>query len=260
MLFTELPLVDRPAAARDAGFAAVESWWPSEETHAWADAVERAGIPVALLNANAGDLTAGERGFLNIAERQEHELARIVEALALAARVGCQCVNVLVGRLTDERAHRAQREAAIDVLHAAAPKAAERQITLVIEPLNALDVPGYLLSTATDARSFIESVGSKSVRLLYDAYHAARSGMDPVQEAPRFVDLIQHVQYADHPGRGAPGTGTIDLKRFEGSLREAGYDRPIGLEFDPAGDTLAALASVPLLRTSTGFGIRSRSR
>jgi hydroxypyruvate isomerase len=245
MLFTELPQIERPAAARAAGFSAVETWWPGSDAEAWADAVREAGVRVALLNSDGGDLAAGDRGFLNRVEERESELRRIDEAVSLAVQVGCTRVNVLAGRLTDTEPENRQRDAAADVLREAAARAAAQGVVLVVEALNALDVPGYLVPTAAVARQFIESVGSDSVMLLYDAYHAARSGSDPVAEAPRFVDVIGHVQYADHPGRGAPGTGTVDLRTFADALREAGYEGDIGLEFDPHGDTGRALASVP---------------
>ena len=245
MLFTELPPVARPAAARAAGFSAVETWWPGPEAAAWADAVQQADVRVALLNSDGGDIAAGDRGFLNRVEEREQELRRIDEAVSLAAQVGCTRVNVLAGRYTDTAPENRQRDAAADILREAAPGAEAQGVVLVVEALNAVDVPGYLLPTAAAARRFIESVGSDSVLLLYDAYHAARSGSDPVAEAPEFVDVIGHVQYADHPGRGAPGTGTVDLHRFADALRDAGYEGGIGLEFNANGDTTKALASVP---------------
>lgn len=245
MLFTELPLLARPAAARAAGFDAVETWWPGDAADAWAQAVREAGVRVSLLNADGGDLAAGERGFLNVTARGDEELGRIEAAIALAAHVGCAHVNVLAGRLVAAERKSRQRDAAADVLRAATTKAAAHDVVLLVEPINALDVPGYLLPTADDARRFIETVDSDVVRLLYDAYHAARSGADPIEEAPRFVEVIGHVQYADHPGRAAPGTGDVDLLRFADALAAAGYRGDIGLEFDPRGDTTAALVSVP---------------
>jgi hydroxypyruvate isomerase len=245
MLFTEVPPLNRPAAARAAGFGAVETWWPEPDTDDWAEAVQRAGVRVALLNADGGDVSAGERGFLNVPALRDRELQRIDAALALAARVGCRRINVLAGRLTHDLSETRQRDAAAAVLREAAPRAASHGAVLVVEPLNSIDVPGYLLPTAADARSFIDSISSDSVRLLYDAYHAASSGADPIAEAPKLIDVIGHVQYADHPGRGAPGTGTLDLPRFADALLNAGYEGDIGLEFDPRGDTAAALASVP---------------
>jgi hydroxypyruvate isomerase len=242
MLFTELPALGRPAAARAAGFSVVETWWPGELADGWAAAVADARVAVALVNADAGAIPAGERGFLNVPSLRERELERINAALTLAERVGCPRVNVLVGRLTPGLSEVKQRAAVVDALREAATSAAAHGRTIVVEPINTRDVPGYLVPTAAEARRLIEAVGSGHVRLLYDAYHAARSGADPVREAPRFIDIVDHVQYADCPGRGAPGTGGIDIHRFVDALLEAGYAGSIGLEYDARGDTAGSLA------------------
>src|SRR5262249_11151127 len=98
MLFGELPLLERPAAASAAGFMTVECWWPGAAAGEWAAAVRRAGVAVALLNADGGDIAAGDRGFLNIAGRRDRELEAVAAALELARGVGAPCINVLVGR------------------------------------------------------------------------------------------------------------------------------------------------------------------
>jgi hydroxypyruvate isomerase len=257
MLFTELPPLDRPAAARAAGFSSVETWWPGD-ADAWADAVARAGVEVALVNADAGDIGAGERGFLNVPALRDRELRRIDAATRLAGRVGAPRVNVLVGRLVADVPRTRQIAEVASVLREAGALAAAAGVTIVVEPLNAVDVPGYLLPTAADARALISAVGSPNIRLLYDAYHAARAGADPVTEGPALIELIDHVQYADCPGRGAPGTGTIDLARLLDGLLEAGYTGRIGLEYDPRGDTLASLPAE--LRQQLGRGSEERRR
>jgi hydroxypyruvate isomerase len=245
MLFVELPVLERPAAAAALGFSTVETWWPGEAADAWAQAVSAAGLSVALLNANGGDIVAGDRGFLNVAALRERELARIGEALRLAAAVGAPRVNVLAGRLLPDISESRQRAELLGALREAAELAEAASVTIVLEPINVLDVPGYLLPTAADTRAVIEDVGLPRVRLLYDAYHAARGGADPSSEAPLYVDVIDHVQYADCPGRGAPGTGGIDLQRLLEGLRHAGYAGLVGLEYDPRGDTLDSLSWMP---------------
>jgi hydroxypyruvate isomerase len=245
MLFAELPVLERPSAARAAGFSSVETWWPGDETDAWAAAVRDADLSVALVNADGGDIGAGERGFLNVAALRERELDRIDAALTLASRLGAPRINVLAGRLVPDVPRKRQVAEVVSVLREAAARAVAAGVTIVLEPINHLDIPGYVLSTAADARTVIEAVGSDRVRLLYDAYHAARAGADPVAEAPAFVDVIDHVQYADHPGRGAPGTGEVELGRLLEALDAAGYTGLVGLEYDPRGDTAASLASLP---------------
>ena len=212
MLFRGPPYLSRPAAARDAGFAAIETWWPPDGlAQAWAEEVRRLGVSVALLNCYCGDIAAGERGWLNISGRRQQTLRDFRAAVVLASFVGAPRVNLLPGRLVAGVARERQLAGKWLRSCATAQDIAETEgITIVVEQINELDIPGYVVPSARDVAALIDSVGSPSVRMLYDAYHAARSGVDPLSEAPTFVELIDHVHYADYPGRGAPGTGTLE--------------------------------------------------
>ena len=242
MLFRELPYLERPRAAADAGFTMVETWWPPEGLSSrWADAIARYRLRVVALNADGGDLDAGERGFLNVPGRREEQLRAFSEAVVLAHRCGAPRINVLVGRETTGSPRSDQLAAATAALADCATIAEQAGLTILVEPINETDVPGYLVSTPAEAVRLIESVGSDSVRLLYDAYHAARAGRNPCEEIASLVPLIDHVQYADCPGRGAPGTGELNLRAFVEALENAGYAGAIGLEFNPSGLTSDAL-------------------
>lgn len=246
MLFTELPPLERPAAAKAAGFGLVESWWPPADDPAdWVSAIRAAGVEVACLNADGGDIAAGERGFCNLPDRVEDTLNAVRAALAVAVAVNAPAVNVLVGREAPGSSPVDQRARAAEALRECGRLAAEADRIVVVEPINTIDVPGYLVPTPQDVRDLLDMVGHTSVRMLYDAYHAAKGGLDPVADVVRHVDVIGHVQYADHPGRGAPGTGDIDLLAFRDALDAAGYRGPIGLEFAPNGPTAPALQGVP---------------
>jgi hydroxypyruvate isomerase len=246
MLFRELPYLERPGAAAAAGFTAVETWWPGgNDAHAWAGETVRLGLDVSLLNAYGGDIEAGERGFLNVPERRGEAVAAVREAIEVAGRCGGQRINVLVGRelpgvpLDEQLAH------AVGVLRECAGLAADAGLTVLVEPINALDVPRSLLPTPGAAAELIEAVQAENVRLLYDAYHVARGGGDPVREVESLAPLIGHVQYADCPGRGAPGTGDIDLCALVEALEGVGYDGAVGLELDPNGSSERLLELVP---------------
>jgi hydroxypyruvate isomerase len=230
MLFTELPPLERPAAAREAGFELVESWWPPE---GFVEEVQRCDLELACLNAYGGDIPAGERGFLNVPSRRDEAVAAFRAAVATEART----INVLVGRELPDLPRASQLDYVVDVLRELAALGG----TIVIEPLNEHDVPGSLVPNAAEAALLLERVGADNVRLLYDAYHAARAGNDPLVEAPALVDLIGHVQYADCPGRGAPGTGQVDLDAFVAALEAAGYEGTVGLEFFADGPTRNSL-------------------
>jgi hydroxypyruvate isomerase len=250
-LFRELPYLERPAAAAEAGFTAVETWWPEDGLGpAWAAETRRLGLDVSLVNCFGGDLAAGERGFLNDPERRDEALDAFRAALDLADRCGARAINALVGRDSGSFDRLTQLAIAADALAACAELAADTDVTIVVEPLNELDVPGSLVPTPRSALALVEDVGAPNVRLLYDAYHAACAGYDPVREVADFMPLIGHVQFADCPGRGAPGSGDLDLDAFVAALEAAGYTGAVGLEFFADGPTRDSLG---FMRLDGGF-------
>jgi hydroxypyruvate isomerase len=234
-LFAELPYLERVPAARAAGFGWIETAWPAaDDRAALPDVVAAEGVGVALLNMDAGEVARGERGFLNDpARRAESELA-FLAAADLAGRIGAPCLNLLVGRELAGAPLARQRDTLLANLRCFGPEAAARGLRLLIEPVNALDNPGYLAPTAQDAADLIQTCGCDSVRLLLDIYHVARGGQDPVAEIERHAALIGHVQLADHPGRGQPGSGELDIEAILGALDAAGYAGCVGLEYEPS--------------------------
>jgi len=242
MLFRELSYLERPEAARAAGFLAIETWWPAELGEPWSTEVQRSELQVALLNCYGGDIDAGERGFLNLPERREETVRNFQAAVELARTVGGSRINMLAGLLVPGVSRRRQLADAASTLRECASVAAAAGVTIVVEQINKLDIPRYLVPTAPEVADLIEAVGSSSVRMLYDVYHAARSGMDPLKEAPAYIELIDHIHYADCPGRGAPGTGGVDLFQLLDVLDGAGYSGMVGLEYDPRGPTMPTLA------------------
>ena len=243
MLFTEHAPLERPAAARAAGFELVESWWPpADDADAWVDAVHAAGIGVSCLNADGGDIAAGERGFCNLPERDDDTLAAVLTALSLAERVGCPYVNVLPGRFVPDRPESEQLGHAARLYRRLGALAEAAGRTIVVEPINELDVPGYLTPTPAATADLLAEIDDPNVRMLFDAYHCARGGGDPIQDVQAYAGLIGHVQYADAPGRGAPGTGTVPIAHFVAALAAAGYRGAVGLEYSPGGPTEPTLA------------------
>ncbi len=245
MLFTEHPPVRRPAVAAYAGFELIESWWPpAEDVDTWVDAVRAAGVGVSCLNADGGDIAAGERGFCNLRERDDDTFGAVQNVLALAERVDCPAVNVLPGLLRADRPAQDQLDHAVEVFRECGRLAAASKRTIVIEPINAVDVPDYLLPTPAAVAAFLARVDHPSVRMLFDAYHCARGGGDPSRDVHIHADSISHVQYADCPGRGAPGTGQIDLGHLVEALNATGYDGAIGMEYAPSGATEPTLGFI----------------
>ena len=209
ILFTERPFLERFAAARRAGFGAVEFWWPTDDPAAVAGAVRDAGVEVALINFDGGDVAAGDRGLANDPAREARFHANVPVALELARAVGCRQLNALVGIALPELPRDEQLARAAANVRLAARAAAP--LTVLIEAINTLDNGPYLVPTTAEAAAFVRAVGEPNVRLQYDVFHMTRMGEDVEAALREHIDAIAHVQIADHPGRGEPGSGQIDF-------------------------------------------------
>ena len=252
-LFGELPYLERVGAARRAGFDLIETAWPGPaEREGLPARVAEAEVGVALLNCCAGDVERGERGLINDPARREQAEQAFLAAAELAQRVGARQLNVLVGIAITGVSHSRQQAAVVAALQAFAPEAAARGLRILIEPINSIEHPGYLAPTPGDAVRLIEETGSDAVGLLLDVYHVARAGGDPLVAIDRYDALIGHVQIADCPGRGQPGSGSLDLLGVLERLDARAYAGAVGLEYEPRGSTEASLAFLGELRASAG--------
>lgn len=246
ILFTEFPLLERPAAARAAGFEAVEFWWPwpgepvppDADVAAFCAAIQDAGVRLIALNLYAGDLPAGERGVLSDPSRIEEFRSSLAAVNRIAGRTGVRSFNALYGqRLDGVEASEQDRVATENLVHAAGSVGGFGG-TLLIEPLARGLNGAYPLETAEDAMDVVSRVraaGAANVRLLFDTFHLATNGDDLEKAAREHAADIGHVQIADSPGRGRPGTGRIDFDRVFAVLDDIGYDGRISLEYVPQG-------------------------
>ena len=244
-LYGELPYLDRFAAAREDGFDAIETTWPTVPTDAVIDAVRRAGLAVVLLNVREGDLTAGDRGHPNDPARIDEWRRDLDAALELAAAVGCPTVNVLAGNAIEGVTLADQLACLTANLGWALPRADERGIRLVVELLNAPEHPRYLARDLDATLGLISGHADGALGLQFDTYHVARNGLDVAGTFRRVADRVGHVQIADEPGRHEPGTGAIDWDGFFAALDETRYDGAVGLEYRPLAETSAGLAWLP---------------
>ncbi|HXP37017.1 MAG TPA: TIM barrel protein [Solirubrobacteraceae bacterium] len=241
-LFTELPYLERVVAARDAGFTTIESAWPedAQSRDGLAAAVAAAGVRVALLNCAAGDTASGERGFVNDGSRREEAEAAFADAVELAVEIGAPNLNLLVGRTLPDVPEAHQRDAIVSALRSFAPLARANGLRILLEPVNAIENPGFLAPTPGAAVALIEAAGpehAEQLGLLLDLYHVARAGDDPASAIERHREWIGHVQVSDHPGRGAPGSGTLPIWDLLDQLRASRYDGAVGLEYEVSGAT-----------------------
>lgn len=249
ILFTELDLLERPAAAKAAGFEEVEFWWPFEtavpaeaDVEKFIRAIDEAGVSLVGLNFFGGDLAAGERGVLSDPDRAGQFAANIDVLCEIGERLGCRAFNALYGNRVDGVDPRAQDEAATASLVRAARDVARIGGTVLIEPVSG--IPTYPLRTAADGLAVVDRVREAgevdNVRLLFDVYHLVTNGDDPDVVLDERPESIGHVQIADSPGRGEPGTGSIDFAHYFAKLDEVGYTGHIGLEYKPSGASTEA--------------------
>ncbi|MDF6065530.1 TIM barrel protein [[Kitasatospora] papulosa] len=254
ILFTELPLLERPAAAAAAGFTAVELWWPWIETptpaqtelDALKKALDDAGTQLVGLNFYAGRLPGPDRGALSLpGEESDRFRANIDVAADFAASVGCKALNALYGNRVDGVDPAVQDELALENLVLAARAAHRIGATLLIETLNGTESPLYPLVSAPAGVEVVDRVnaatGLGNATFLLDLYHLSMNGEDLSQVIKTYAARTGHVQIADNPGRGAPGTGSLPLERLLDELTEAGYAGRVGLEYKP-GDRPSAEA------------------
>ncbi|MGW2558630.1 TIM barrel protein [Streptomyces sp. NPDC001514] len=248
ILFTELPLLERPAAAAAAGFTAVELWWPWIETptpdqselDALKKALEDAGTQLVGLNFYAGQLPGPDRGALSVpGEESDRFRANIDVAADFAASVGCKALNALYGNRVEGIAPEVQDELALENLITAARAADRVGAILLIETLNKPESPLYPLVSAPSAIEVVDKVnaatGLGNAKFLLDIYHLSMNGEDVSQVIAEYADRTGHVQIADNPGRGAPGTGSLPLEQLLDELKKAGYDGWVGLEYKAGG-------------------------
>jgi hydroxypyruvate isomerase len=253
LMFTEEPLLRRPAAARAAGFSAVEFWWPfatpvpsDHEVDAFVEAVGDAGVALVGLNFFAGDLAGPDCGVLSIPGRSGQFRDNIDVTVGIGERLGVRGFNALYGNRVDGVDPAAQDELATENIALAAKAAARIGATVLIEPVSG--PKPYPLRTAGDAVGVVQrarAAGAGNVGFLCDLYHLASNGDDLDAAIATYAGVIAHVQIADAPGRGEPGSGELDLDRYLAMLEDHGYRGWISLEYKPTTTTEASLAWLP---------------
>jgi len=238
MLFTELPFLERLAAARAAGFEAVECQFPYEwDAQEIAQRLDAHHLRMVLHNLPGGDTAAGERGIACHPGRVEEFRAGVARGIDYAHRLGCPQVNCLAGirpaRVSAEAAH----ACLVENLRHAASATSQAGLRLLTEPINHFDVPGFLLNTVAQAADLLQAVGHDNLFIQYDLYHTQRMTGELALTAQRHLAQIGHIQIADNPGRHEPGTGEIDHRFMFRHLDAIGYRGWIGCEYVPLGNT-----------------------
>lgn len=256
ILFTELPLLQRPAAVAAAGFDAIELWWPfpdpapsAGELDGLRAALNDAGVRLVGLNFDAGDMAAGDRGLVSWPGHEQRFRDNVDVVVDFAASLGCGILNALYGNRVDGVDASAQEELAVENLAYAARAAERTGATVVVEAINSHENPRYPLVSAKDALAVLdrvaEATGAANLGFLCDVYHLARMGEDGCDVVTSYADRIKHVQIADVPGRHEPGTGALDLDAVFTALQDREYAGYVGLEYKPSGASADSFGWLP---------------
>lgn len=243
MLWPDLGPFQRFDAAAAVGFAQVEMLFPHElDADRLAITLENLDLEMVDFDPYPGDWSGGERGLLALPGREQEFFDGVRDAIALANRIGTTRLNTLVGippaGITNEQA----RETVTANLNRVAPLAQDAGVTLLLEAINNVDIPGYWAGTVAVAAGLVEAVDHPNVRLQLDQYHAAMAGEDAIECLRTYFPIVAHVQIADAPGRHEPGTGVQPIAAFLRELDRLGYDGFVGLEYRPLIDTASSLA------------------
>lgn len=259
MLFTEVPLLERPAAAAAAGFDAIEFWWPwpdrpvpsDRDVDAFVDAIKDAGVSLIGLNFFAGDLAGPDCGVLSVPARAAEFRDNLDVTLGIGERLGVRAFNALYGNRVPESSPQQQDELGIEQLTAAGNAAMQIGATVLLEPVSG--PKPYPLRTADDVVQILDRVheaGARNVGFLCDLFHLANNGDDIERALDSYANRIAHVQIADHPGRGEPGTGSLDLDHYLFRIEQSGYSGHVALEYKPTRPTPDSLDWLPRERRS----------
>lgn len=245
MLFREVELPERFAAAARAGFRAVEIQFP----YAWdkdelAAHAQSAGVEVVLINLPAGDADRGERGIGCLPSRVAEFRDGVGRAIDYAKALGCTQMNCLAGLAPPDMAGATLRETFISNLRYAAFELGREGMTLLIEPINTRTAPGFYLHHSGQAIAIMDAVGVANLKLQYDFFHMQLMEGDLAKAIEANIARIGHMQIADAPGRHEPGTGEIDFTFLFGHIDRLGYRGWVGAEYVPAGRTEDGLAWV----------------
>jgi hydroxypyruvate isomerase len=254
LMFTELPLLERPGAAKAAGFDAVEFWWPfdspvpgSVEINAFTRSIINAGVQLVGLNFFAGDLAGPDCGVLSIPARSQQFRDNIDVTVGIGAQLDVTGFNALYGNRVQRVSPEQQDELAAENLSFAAKAAAGIGASVLVESVSG--PKPYPLRTAADSIAVIErvrSAGHENIGFLCDLFHLASNGDDLDAVIATFAGDVRHVQIADAPGRGEPGSGELEIDGCLATLQSAGYDGWVGLEYKPStGNTLDSLSWLP---------------
>lgn len=230
-LWKSLTLPNAIRAAKEAGFIAVECHWPyDEDIEEVTQALMETGLPMLGLNTSRGNVVAGENGLSALVGREADARDAIDQAIDYAVHWSVANIHVMAGFTAGEQAEKTF----LENLRYACDKASLHMITVLIEPLNSQDAPGYFLQTSAQAADIINKVDRPNIKLMFDFYHLQIMEGDVCRHFESLLPIIGHVQIASVPDRAEPDNGELNYSYILSRLTEMGYNQPIGAEYKPS--------------------------
>lgn len=241
-MYNEHPFLDRFGAAAHDGFEAVEVLFPYEHPReALRARLDEHGLALALFNGPPGDWAKGERGLASRPDREDEFRRGIAKALEYASLLGNKCLHVMAGLIAEGEDRSRHRETYLRNLAYAAREAAPLGITVVIEPINTRNIPGYFLNRQDEAHAVREDVGASNLKVQMDLYHCQIVEGDLAMKIRKYAANVAHMQIAGVPERHEPDTGEVNYAYLFGVIDAAGYTGWIGCEYHPMGGTSEGL-------------------
>ena len=238
LMFNEVPFLERFARARASGFDGVEFLFPYEHPASEiAAALKAENLTQALFNMPPGDWANGERGIAALPGREAEFRDSLELTLEYARALNCDRVHCMAGVIPAQVDRVQAEELYIENLTLAAQRLAQEGRTLLIEPLNPRDAPGYLLSRQDHARDIVQRLGLANLKVQFDMYHCQIVHGDLIRWTEAMMPVTGHVQIADVPERHEPGTGEINYANVLARLDSFGYQGWVGCEYRPRGNT-----------------------
>lgn len=242
LLFTELPLIERFQAAKQHGFEAVEIQFPYElPAAAILTRLQEHNLQLVLFNVDADTLLQGGEGLAAVPEKRDRFKAAVEQTLSYADLLKPTVINVLPGRCLDTRRLDEYHSTLLENLCYATLAFAELGITTVFEAVNSHDMPGFVVDSSSGMLDVLAEVNQPSLRVQYDIYHMSRMGEDCAEFLRQHSDRIGHIQFADCPGRGQPGSGAVDFDTLFDIIAASDYQGWVGAEYRPTAATAASL-------------------
>ena len=227
-LWSDLKLPDAIRAAKAAGFDAVECHWPYDvDTAEINSALLETNMEMLGLNTRRGNSEDGDNGLCALVGREGEARAAIDEAIDYAVAINARHIHVMAGNAFGPGAY----ACFIKNLGYAGERAIQHNKTIVIEPLNHYDMPGYFLSTTEQAKTIIEALDRPNIKLMFDCYHVQLMDGEVIKQLKELYPIIGHIQFASVPDRGTPDHGQLDYQHVFDVIEELGYDSPLGAEY-----------------------------